>query len=164
MNSSSTPNSGEGFKSLITAELIPADHVRRARDKLRKLKQVVSVEKYLSDFRNIIFMRTDMNKGERLDKFIEGLKYSVKVKVLKSGCNQFEDFERLALNIDSAIWGARRTLDSFTALGSHLRAGLTPMEIGNVNGSTSSDVPSEQRKKYLMSGSCFNCHKKCCKP
>ena len=152
------------FKLLLTTEFIPADHTRRARDKLRKLKQVGSVDKYLSEFRNIVLMIADMHEGEKLDKFVEGLKYNVRVEVLKSGCNQFEECARMALNVDSAIWGARRTLEPFTPTRQNAGSTHTPMEIGNVNGSGSSQPQREQRRKDLMTGSCFKCHKKGCRP
>ena len=57
---------------MFKEEFISEDHIRRSMDKLRRLKQVTSVFKYLSDFRNIILTIPDMAEGERLDRFMDG--------------------------------------------------------------------------------------------
>lgn len=162
INSNSSPTTWALFRESIVNEFVPADHARRARDKLRKIKQTGSVEKYLAEYRNIVLTINDMNDGEKMDRFVEGLKYSVKVEVLKSGCNSFEDCARIALNIDSAIWGAKR--NSFYVASTPHRDGVVPMEIGNLNGAISSKAQREQRRKDLIKGACFKCHKEGCRP
>ena len=64
-----TPQTWDGFKDAVRAEFIPFDHVRRTRDKVRKLVQHTSVAKYLNEFRNLVLTIPDMNDGEKLDKF-----------------------------------------------------------------------------------------------
>lgn len=49
VNSPNTPTTWESFKAALIAEFVPTDHCRRARDKLRKLRQTCSVEKYLPE-------------------------------------------------------------------------------------------------------------------
>lgn len=62
------------FKQCIRAEFVPDDHIRRARDRLRKLKQTTSVSKFLSEFRNVTLTIPDMADGEEWDKFCFGMK------------------------------------------------------------------------------------------
>lgn len=113
----------------MVAEFIPADHTRRAGDKLKQLKQIGSVERFVSEYRNLILMIGDMNDGEKVDRFVDGLKYNVRVEVLKTNCNSFEECARVALNIESAIWRARRG-NSGNSFVTPIHSGPTPMEIG----------------------------------
>lgn len=103
VNNSRIPTSWDEFKTMIIGEFVPADHTQRARDKLRKLRQISSVEKYLSEYRNIVLMISDINEGEKLDRFIDGLRYNVKVEVMKSRCHSFEEVARISLQVDNAI-------------------------------------------------------------
>jgi Retrotransposon gag protein len=48
------PGTWEAFIGVLRAEFIPQDHVRRARDKLRKLRQRTFVTAYISEFRNLV--------------------------------------------------------------------------------------------------------------
>lgn len=164
VKSPETFSSWDAFKNVIVKEFIPADHTRRARDKLRKLKQLGPVEKYLAEYRNTVLMIGDNNDGEKLDRFIDGLKYGVKVEVMKSGCSSFEECARIALTVDSAIWGARRTSSGFFPAHSKDKNEPTPMEIGNVNGENSSKAQREQRRRDISQGACFRCHKVGCRP
>lgn len=59
---------------------VPADHTQRAHDERRTLRQSSSVEKYLSEYRNVDLMIGDMSEGEQLDLLVDGLKYNVKEK------------------------------------------------------------------------------------
>lgn len=102
----------------------------------------------------------DINKGEKLDRFVDGLKYIVKMEIMKTNCNSFEECARMALNIDSAIWRARRPTGFFSPDNS----GTTTMEIGNVTGSRVTNAQCEQRRKDLNNGACFKCHKIGCRP
>lgn len=165
VNSQESPATWGAFKARLISEFIPADHCRRARDKLRTLKQTSSVEHYLSEYRNTILMIGDMHEGEKVDRFVDGLKYNVRVEVLKTNCSSFEECARLALNVDSAIWRARRGNSGFHYTNNRVGdAGPTPMEIGNLNSGTTTRAHREQRKKDLENGACFKCHKVGCRP
>lgn len=162
VNGVDAPTSWEGFRTKLVEEFIPADHNRQARDKLRRLRQNSSVEKYLCDFRNTILMISNISEDEKTDKFVSGLKYDLKLEVLKSRCNSFEECARMALSVDSAIWGAKT--NSFSQFHQAARTGPTPMEIGNVNAASSSMTPREQRRQDLSRRACFKCHKTGCRP
>lgn len=165
MNSPNTPTTWLDFRNALLSEFVTSDHTRRARDKLRSLKQMNSVEKYLPEYRNLILMIGDMNEGEKVDRFVDGLKYNVRVEVLKSNCNSFEECARLALNVDSELWIARRGNPGFHFNNNNQsNADPTPMEIGNINGDPPTRALREQRKKDMERGACFKCHKVGCRP
>lgn len=163
VNSPSVPITWEDFKAAVVRESVPVDHTRRARDKLRNLKQTSSAEKYLSEYRNTVLMIGKINEGEKVDRFVDGLKYQAKVEVMKIDCEFFEDCARVALYIDSAIWRAKRGPAGFYPI-SEKQQQPTPMEIGNVYGGPDSRAHREQQKKDLNNGACFRCHKRGCRP
>lgn len=153
VNSPGTPSSWEDFKSSLISEFIPSEHNRLGRDKLRKHKQTGSVEKYLAEYRNTILLIGDINEGEKLNRFVDGLKYNVKVEIMKTNYNSFEQCARMALNIDSAIWRARRIQAGLFS--GQERNNPTPMEIGNVTGGAAR-AQREERKRYLSRGLVLN--------
>lgn len=161
------PATWEQFKASVNTEFIPLDHVKRSRDRLRRLRQLHSVSKYLSEFRNLILAIPGMSEGEKLDRFIEGLKYPVRVEVLKTHSDSFEECARIALNVDSAIWRASsgsRADGAQGNRGSTSNSMPTPMEVGNTEGSKRSRNQTEQRKRDIERGACFTCHQVGCRP
>lgn len=97
------------FKSALSAEFVPPDHVGRARDRLHRLKHTSSVSKYLSKFGNETLTIPEMSDWEKLDRFCTGLKYEIRVEVLKSTVHTFKESTAVALGIDSALWTAGHT-------------------------------------------------------
>lgn len=151
-------------------EFIPKDHEQRARDRLRNLKQSGSVSKYLSEFRNITLSINDMTVGEKIDRFVSGLKREVKLEVLKMRSTTFEDTASIAIQIDSAIWrsgeGNSYTSSQGTSSSSFgAQAVPDPMEIGNIQrGRQLTEEQRWQRKKDLQNNACTQCHVKGCRP
>lgn len=164
--SQAIPQTWNDFKVSVIAEFVPFDHVRRTRDKLRKLVQNTSVAKYLNEFRNLVLTIPDMNDGEKLDKFCAGLKPHVRLEVLKAGPANIDAAARIALNVDSALFGA----GMYT--GGQQYTGPQPMEIGNFHGNIVQPIKPfkgnrkwlEQRKKDIENNACFKCHKVNCRP
>ena len=157
------PATWEDFRAAVAAEFVPHDHVRRARDKLRKLKQTTSVAKFLSDFRNIVLTIPDISDGEKWDKFCAGLKYDVRLEVLKSAATTFEHAAKIALRVDSAIWASLRP----RAFGVHVGVGSssdapTTMEIGNME--RGRGRMEGQRLTDYQKNACFKFHKDRCRP
>ena len=161
VQANAVPTPWDKFKEMLQKEFIPDDHVRRSRDKLRKLRQIGSVAKYLSDFRNLVLTIPVMTEGERLDRFTEGLKYDVRIEVLKSSVNTFDEATRIALRIDDAVWSASK--------GRLLKAPPadnkpTPMEIGSVESQNNKKKPGEsQRARDQRVNACYVCHKVGCR-
>eukprot|EP00171_Calliarthron_tuberculosum_P004967 IDg4967t1 len=120
----------DGFCLALNSEFVPAGHIRMARDKLRKLKQSRSVAKYLTDFRNFLLVIPDMTEGEKLEKFADGLKNELRLKVLKISASTLEEAVQVALRVDGAIWSAS---DCFRLSGTSMQSPTpTLMEIGNL--------------------------------
>lgn len=162
------PQCWEDFKKAIQSEFVPQDHVRRARDRLRKLHQTTNVSKYISEFRNLILTIPDITEGEKFDKFLSGLKYEVRVEVMKSTVATFERAAHIAIRVDSAIWGAGSTWNMNVGGNNNVggQQGPTPMEIGNVRArENNSGKPREsQRERDIRLNACFRCHKIGCRP
>lgn len=150
MMSNNKPVSWAELEASVVKEFVPFDSVQRSRDKLKRLIQKTSVSTYLSEFRNIVLTIPEINDGEKLDRFIQGLKPQVKIEVLKAGAKNLDEASRIALNVDSAIFGSR--LNRFQA--SDLRQSPVPMEIGN----------TEQRRRDRANNACFKCRKPGCGP
>jgi len=160
------PNTWEDFKKAVIAEFVPEDHVRRARDKLRKLKQVTSVSKYISEFRNIVLTIPDVTDGEKWDKFCAGLKTEIRIEVMKSTASTFEEAAKIALRVDSALFAAGRMEARGSVGASPSKEAPTPMEIGNMETGRGGwrRYETTQREEDRRNNACFKCHKPGCRP
>ncbi len=158
VQSGSSPTTWSSFCEALKSEFVPADYVRRARDRLRRLKQTGSVTKYLSEFRKVILTLPDVTEGEKLDKFVQGLKHNVRIEVLKSTASTFDEVTHIALRVDSVIRSFKDTSRNLSVPGS---SGVIPMEVKNWSGNKS--VNGSQRQKDINSNACFVCHKQGCR-
>ena len=166
-----TPESWDQFKAAMIKEFVPEDHVRRAQDRLRKLKQISSVFRYLSEFRNIVLTISDVTDGKKWEKFCTGLKYEVRLEVMKAITTSFDEAAQIALRVDSALWSAgQHSLFGFQGYAGRPSSSNNvqmPMKIGNME-KKGDGVPrqgmSSQRLKDLRNTACFICHKAGCRP
>ncbi len=77
-----------------------------------------------------------VNEGEKLYRFCQGLKLLIRLQVLKVGARSMDEAARIALNVDSAMFG--EGMLPFQAQGRPYFDARsygpppTPMEIGNV--------------------------------
>ena len=162
------PGQWENFKVALRGEFVPQDSERRNRDKLRNLRQTTSVSSYLTTFRNLVIGIPGMNEAEKLDRFCSGLKDAVKLEVLKANPADLNAASQIALNVDSAFYGA----GVFNRSSHGAFAGPQPMEIGNVEGgahyrgkSFKKGKKSKTQKEIdLANNACFTCHKVGCRP
>lgn len=152
VNSSTIPTTWEAFEKAIIDEFIPFDSVQRSRDKLRRLVQRTSVTNYLTEFRNIVLTIPGISEGEKVDRFSQGLKPNIRLEVMKAGSQTMTEASRIALNVDSALFGAGMFRNQNS--GPFPSVLHTPMEIGNF----------EQRNKDRSNNACFKCHKVGCRP
>ena len=165
------PGTWEEFCNAVRAEFVPQDSMRRSRDRLRRLVQRASVSSYLNEFRNLVLNIPNMTEDEKLDKFCAGLKPEIRLEVLKSGPVTVDNAARIALNVDSALFGAGIFMQRSSFSPS---SGNDPMEIGNVEGGDNhngrrrgngrSGKVLSQRDKDLQNNACFRCHKVGCRP
>lgn len=164
VRSGNAPGEWEQFKNGVKNEFVPQECVQRARDKLRNLRQLGSVSSYLNHFRNIIIETPGITSDEQLDKFCSGLKSPLRIEVLKESPSNMNEASRIALNIDSVIYGSRY----FNNHGSNnnssgLNHGYDAMEMGILSSKTRDKIKnsswmSSQRKKDMDNNACFNCH------
>lgn len=162
VQSNTVPTTWDQFKAKVVAEFVPDDHVRRARDKMRKLQQTGSVSKYLAEFRNVTITIPGINDGEMWDRFCAGLKYEVRLEVMKSSVTSFEEAAKIALRVDSAIWGVTRNVAG--GFPDSQGQAPTPMEIGNFENRGRGRKLDGQRLKDYRNNACFTCHKVGCRP
>ncbi len=70
-----------------------------------------SVSAYLSEFRNTVLTIPGMIEGEQVDRFCQGLKRQVSLEVMKAGVQPINEASRIALNVDSTLFGKARIKD-----------------------------------------------------
>ena len=164
VQSNAMPTTWEDFKATLSREFVPEDHVRRAREKLRRLRQIGSVSKYLGDFRNLTLVISDMSGGEKMDRFVEGLKREIQVEVLKSTARDFEEAARIALRVDGVMWRSSNQ-NRANVSGTGQSDGPVPMELGNVETNDTQRKKGEsQRQRDIRVNACFTCHSVGCRP
>ena len=165
-----SPGTLDTLFAALRVEFIPADHVRRTRDKLNRLRQTRSVAAYLNEFRSIVLKLPQMSEEDKWDKFLNGLKYPIRLEVLKSGAASLDGAATVALNVDSAMFAEQR----YQNRGS-FEQGPTPMEIGNMEqrrpesrgwnrGRSMNDQERKQREIDIVNNACFIWHKPKCRP
>lgn len=146
------PTTWDDFEKVIIEEFVPFDSTQRSRDRLRRLVQRTSVTSYLAEFRNIVLTIPGMSEGDKVDRFCQGLKPNIRLEVLKAGAQTMQEASKIALNVDSALFGAG--MFNFQYGGRFTGSQYTPMEIGNV----------EHRNNDRRNNACFTCHKVGCRP
>lgn len=57
----------------------------------------------MSEFRNMVLTIPDISQREMFDKFCSGLQYEVRLEVMKSTGNTFNEAVRIALRVDSDL-------------------------------------------------------------
>lgn len=58
-----------------------------SKKKVSKNSITSCVESYLSDYRSVILMISDIIEGEKIYRFEDGLKFNIKFEVLKTNCS-----------------------------------------------------------------------------
>jgi hypothetical protein len=96
------PRNWEQFTAALRAEFIPVDALARARDRMASLTQVSNVTSYINEFRRLLLQIPDMTPGVALDKFVRGLKTSLRYAVRSHFPKSLEEAQRIALAIEGA--------------------------------------------------------------
>ena len=113
-----------------------------------------------------------MNDGEKLDRFLFGLKPNIRVEVLKSDPRSFDEAAHKALCIDSAMFSIRKFNNYSQKIFFSNRNYYSPsrpvhMEVGNIGTRASSNSNKDkfqQRRTDIQNNACFTCHKPGCRP
>lgn len=155
------PLTWDEFEAAVRNEFIPFDSTQRSRDKLRKLVQRSSVSSYLSEFRNIALTIPGINEGEMVDRFCQGLKPQIRLEVLKAGVKTMDEATRIALNVDSALFGAGML--AFQGHGIPSTGGAVPMEIGILEKQRGRLRENRLRRGKGFNDNCYVCGKLGCR-
>ncbi len=119
-----------------------------------------------SQFRDIFLMIPGMNGGENVDHFCQGLKPHIKIEVLKAGARSMDEDARIALKVNSAMFGSGML--PFQAQGRPYFDSRsdgpppTSTEIGNVERQRNPFGKGSSRRKDLRSNACFIWHMEIC--
>ena len=122
---------------------------------------MTSVVDYLDKFRNTVLTIPGMSEGEKWDRFRTGLKPQIRLEVMKSGKTTFEEAARIALNVDSALYGSGvfsgQSQFSFRNASSD---GPVPMDIGNLDRKTGWKRTNTRKPRK---NACWVCKKEGCR-
>lgn len=112
-----------------------------------------------------------MNDGEMWDRFCSGLKYEVRLEVMKSNVATFEEAAKISLRVDSALWtmgkqgeSSGRWNKATRINGVGVAQGTTPLEMGNVEQRGRRPKMEGKCLKGYQRNVCFTCDKVGCRP
>ena len=101
------------FKQTLLAKYRPVNQQRTARTQLKSLKQINSVAAYNNAFSNVIQLIHDMSLADKLDNYMNGLKYQIQEKLITEEFNSLSDAMNAAARIDTLLY-TRRNASNFT--------------------------------------------------
>lgn len=117
----------EQFLEALKSQFAPLNSEQDVRDRLRRLKQMTSVEKYSELYRKILEEAPEIGGEEKKSFFIQGLKEKIQLEVrVRNMGNElsFNEIERLALELDHIIFSQPRRAGTNSFNGT----GRSPME------------------------------------
>lgn len=129
----------DDFKALLTRFVEDPFPDRRARSKLRELKQTGSVKDYTDKFLRLSAHLPNRDEADKLDDYVTGLKPTIRQYVLLSGASTLEQARIKAheIDMDPAVVAAARASSSFSRQYNnnprHSSSSATPMELGTVS-------------------------------
>ena len=147
----------ESFKLSITSYFRPANSKKQARDQLAALKQRTSVRAYATEFKRLLLEIGNVSKDESLDRFVRGLKFSVRKEVELREPVDLSQAISISERYDSISFALSRNWAS--ANNENPRGGSsvhTPMEINRVK---IPKLTEELKAELIKEGKCFFCRK-----
>ena len=137
------------FLNALRVQFMPMNSEQDVRDRLRRLKQLSSVEKYVDLFRKTLEEAPDMDELEKKSFFIYGLKEKIQLEVRVKNLGNvltFNELERLSLELDHIMFtNTRRGTMPY-------HSGSTPME-----GVQFGFLKPEDQARFRREGRCFQC-------
>ena len=121
------------FKDAIRAAFQPANINQDARDRLAILHQTKSVLNYTAEFNKLCIRIDDISESEKLDRYIRGLKPSVRKEVKIKDPLRLVEAVRIAQTIDNIEWSERKTFSSSYYPNRANYNGPAPMEVNNID-------------------------------
>ena len=124
------------LKEAIKAQFQPANVSQNARDRLAELRQDTrSVLSYTAEFNKLCIRIEDIAESEKLDKYIRGLKPTIRKDVRLENPRHLVEAVRIAQTVDNIEWSERRlnykSSTQYTNRANY--RGPAPMEVNNVN-------------------------------
>ena len=159
-NAGKFPN-WEQFVQAIGEQFRVVNQHRMARDKLAHLVQKVSVQEYANHFRVLAIQIKDLSEGEKLDRFVRGLKPHIRQQLAFHDPKTFKEAVEVAERLDSAMF-LYRDHKGFKekARMNNSQGSPTPMELGAVGMRTNSGTSAAERVLLQKQGRCFLCKEK----
>lgn len=95
------------FVQADESELTPANYDLSVIDALKKCKRTGWAEQHVKKFHRPTLSFPDIFEREKWDKFVDGLKSSLKVEVYREPSMRFEEATKLAVCMDVVLNGGR---------------------------------------------------------
>ena len=166
----------ESFAEAVKLQFRPVNAVKAARDCLASLTQQRSVQDYVSQFRILCLQIPDISEGEKMDRFVRGLKPQIQREVEMKEPQTFEEVIRMVERADAVEFRIRQryappTQRTFSPRTTAISApthitptfssapttmGPTAMELGAIR---LAPLTVAERERLRKIGGCFRCRK-----
>lgn len=165
------PSSWDEFEATLRARFELINATEAARNKLKGLRQLTSVQEYTRRFLALTAEIDDMTEAEMIDRYRDGLKRDLATTLAVYGIDNLQQIIATAERIDAVQhrgWHERRFQERYPTPGDRkftTRDGPTPMELGAVNSCSGRGGPSQgaqqprQQLKKTFDGQCYSCGK-----
>ncbi|KAJ9531498.1 hypothetical protein QJQ45_015038 [Haematococcus lacustris] len=101
------------FVAAFERQFAPVNRLRHARDRLAALTQTSSVRRYLGEFTALCLEVTDLSPAEQLDRFIRGLKPSVRRELELREPTSFSEASTIADRVDAISYSTSASRSSY---------------------------------------------------
>ncbi|KAJ9532845.1 hypothetical protein QJQ45_010962 [Haematococcus lacustris] len=156
------------FVAAFERQFAPVNRLRHARDRLAALTQTSSVRRYLGEFTALCLEVTDLSPAEQLDRFIRGLKPSVRRELELREPTSFSEASTIADRVDAISYFTSASRSSYrppsTPRPSRPETAAVPMELDAMlhtspSRSRGTRLSDAQRAALRDSKACFYCRK-----
>jgi hypothetical protein len=115
-------------------------------------------------FRNTVLRISDINEGEKTDRFVRGLKPHLQREIRVRGYVTLEEIIVAAERLDAVFFMTRPSLSSLKKPFREFESKndeVVPMELGALKSSgANGKLSQEERTKLMKEGACFFCKEK----
>ncbi|KAJ9519236.1 hypothetical protein QJQ45_017895, partial [Haematococcus lacustris] len=156
------------FVAAFERQFAPVNRLRHARDRLAALTQTSSVRRYLGEFTALCLEVTDLSPAEQLDRFIRGLKPSVRRELELREPTSFSEASTIADRVDAISYSTSASRSSYrppsTPCPPRPETAAVPMELDAMlhtspSRSRGTRLSDAQRAALRDSKACFYCRK-----
>ncbi|KAJ9509188.1 hypothetical protein QJQ45_001677 [Haematococcus lacustris] len=156
------------FVAAFERQFAPVNRLRHARDRLAALTQTSSVRRYLGEFTALCLEVTDLSPAEQLDRFIRGLKPSVRRELELREPTSFSEASTIADRVDAISYSTSASRSSYrppsTPRPPRPETAAVPMELDAMlhtspSRSRGTRLSDAQRAALRDSKACFYCRK-----